>query len=525
MKALGQLLTAKGSNWAVCLLTASLLAVAVSNFTRPTSVSAQAPAPARKQMSGEQRAVVNALQDAFVNIADTVEPSVVTISARANVPERPTAPTPDPMPERGDESLPEPFRGFDFFRRGPRGGPEGGPRASTGSGVIIRERGNTAWVLTNNHVVDERDKYRIQLFDKTEYLGELVGKDERTDLAVLKFQTRRPLPPGSVATLGNSDNVKSGQWAIAIGSPLGYESTMTVGVISAKGRQLNGLGRGGTNYVDLIQTDASINPGNSGGALLNIDGEVIGINVAIASSGMSQGNIGIGFAIPINTARMISEQLISGGRVVRGYLGVQCSNDNRELSEALREHLKVPQGGALAESVQPDGPAARGGMKDGDVIVRFGNAQVRSFTDLEKAVATVRPGATVPVEVVREGRPVQLNITVMERPSEDELLKRAGAPGAPGERAPMAPQATRSKFGLSVRPAEDGKGVQIVGVAPGSSAQEAGLDAGYVVTHVGNTATPTVDAFQKAINGVAANSEVVLRVRTPSGTRFVVLRP
>lgn len=516
MNSFRQLLSGKASNWAICVLSGSLMAVAFSNWTRPAPVSAQGNQP-RRVMDRESRQVLTALQDAFVNIAETVEPSVVTISARANTPER----APTPMQDMG-EGVPEPFR--DFFRRAP--GPQN-TRPSTGSGVIIKEQGNTVWVLTNNHVVADRDKFRVQLYDKTEYNGELVGTDLRTDLAVLKFQTKRPLAAGSVATLGDSDRVKPGQWACAIGSPLGYESTLTVGVISAKGRELNGLGAGQTSYTDLIQTDASINPGNSGGALVNIDGDVIGINVAIASSGMSQGNIGIGFAIPVNTAKMVSEQLIGKGKVVRGYLGVACSQPNRELSEGLREHLKVPEGGALAETVNPDTPAARGGMKDGDVIVKFGTRDIHSFTDLEKAVATITPGSTVPVEVVRDGKPVRLNITVVQRPNEDELLKRAGAPdanpGAPGNG--NAAQGTKAKFGLTVRPAADGKGVVIASVAPNSAAFESGLDAGYTVEQVDGKPTPTVDAFVKALDASAGNSEIVLRVRTPVGLRFVTLRP
>jgi len=526
MRAFRQALSAKASNWAVLLLSGSMLAVAVSIWSRPTQVSAQMPAPARKQMTGESRVVLTALQDAFVHIADTVEPSVVTITARSNMPERPAPAT----PMEGDENIPEPFR--DLFKRFPRGGGEGGPGgpggggrgASTGSGVIIREDGSTVWVLTNNHVVDDRDKFRVQMVDKTEYTAELVGKDPRTDLAVLKFKARKQLPAGSIASLGNSDEVKVGQWAIAIGSPLGYESTLTVGVISAKGRELDSFGRGSANYVDLLQTDASINPGNSGGPLVNVDGEVVGINVAIASSGMSQGNIGIGFAIPANTAKSIADQLIDKGKVVRGFLGVAVSPANRDLGPELRDHLRAPNGGALAETVSPNTPAARAGVHDGDVIVKFGDRQVASFTDLEKAVAVTKPGSTVPVDVIRDGKPVRLNITVIERPTDLEASAPRGERGAPApEKQPAQP--VKSKYGLTIRPAEDGKGAEIVTVAPGSPAFEAGLDAGYVVLQVGSTSTPTVDAFQKALNAASADSGIVLRVKTPAGLRFVVIRP
>lgn len=515
MKAFRQLNT---SNWAVCLLSASLIAVAVSTWQRPVVVSAQATkSPARKATSSESKAVLNALQDAFVNIADSVEPSVVTILARPNVDERASA------PKEPDDSIPEPFR--DFFRRMPRPDGEGGGGGgtATGSGVIIRESGSTVYVLTNNHVVDNRAKFRITLYDKSEYLGELVGRDEKTDLAVLKFQTKRPLPAGSLASIGDSDRVRVGQWAIAIGSPLGYDSTLTVGVVSAKGRELDGFGRG-ASYVDLIQTDASINPGNSGGPLVNIDGDVIGINVAIASNGMSQGNIGIGFAIPANTAKMVSEQLIERGKVTRGYLGVAVSPANRILSLELRDHLKTPTGGALCETVQPDTPAGRAGLKDGDVIVKFGDREVHSFTDLEKAVSVTRPGNTVPVEVIRDGRPVRLSITVTERPAEKDLSARLKGDTSVSPEAP-ADKPIRSRYGISIKPAEGGKGVSVASVTPGSPASDAGLRPGDVILQIGDTATPSVDVFQKTINAVGANEGVVLRVRTPAGLRFVVVKP
>lgn len=517
MKRVYSALTEKTSNWAVCLLSASLLASGASVWLRPRPAVAAAPATPRPKLSNESRSVLYALEDAFVRIGETVEPAVVTVTARPGVSERTV--------EQRDDSLqqvPEPFRRF--FRGLPTpDAPEMRRGTSTGSGVIIRESGKTAYVLTNNHVVDGQERFRVELADGTVAPATLVGRDERADLAVLKFEASKPLSAGSVARLGDSDEVKPGQWAIAIGSPLGYESTLTVGVISARGRALDGVGRSAASYVDLLQTDASINPGNSGGPLVNIEGEVIGINVAIASSGISQGNIGIGFAIPSNTAKAIADQLITRGKVVRGYLGVSVSEANRELSQELREHFKAPEGGALLEVVQPNSPAAKGGLATGDVVVRFGNAPVHNFTDMEKAVSTTPPGKAVPVEVMRNGRLTHLTVTPAERPSEATLLKEGAGTGERSE--PSERRFTPSKYGLSVRAAAGGNGVEVGQVPPGSPASEAGLRTGDVILRVGNTSTPDVSSFQKVLNAAPAGSGIVLRVQTAGGLRFVVLRP
>ncbi len=527
MSAITRLLKSHATNGAICLLSASLFAVAVSNYLRPTPVSAQAGTATRKTMTGESRSVITALQDAFVSLADTVEPSVVTIEARATQVERPNRPKNSPDGEMNPfGGMPLPFRDFPFPFGRDRGAPDGeGRGTSTGSGVIVRETGNTVFVLTNNHVVNSRDRFRVRLHSGQEYTAEFVGKDERTDLAVLKFQVSAPLPGNSVAKLGSSDSVKVGQWAVAIGSPLGYDSTLTVGVISAKGRSLSGFGRGsGADYSDLLQTDASINPGNSGGPLVNIEGEVIGINVAIASNGTSQGSIGIGFAIPSNTAKMVSEQIISRGKVVRGYLGIACSEGNKVLAPELRDHLGAPSGGALAETVQPETPASRAGVQEGDVIVRFGEREVRNFAELTSAVASTSPGVTVPIEVIRNGKPVRLRLTVVERPSEAELEQRLG--NAPRTMpAPPTGEGTRTRFGFSARPGKDGKGVEIVSLAPDGPAAEAGLQPGDVILKAGPQVVNTVDGLTKAIDSATGRTGVVLHVQTSGGMRFVVFRP
>jgi serine protease Do len=393
------------------VLSAALLVVAMSNWTRPAPATAQEGT--RRQVAGRTepraQATLQALEDAFVSVADGVEPAVVTIMTRADRPAREDDPEGDPD---------EPRRYRRRFR-GPDAPEPGAPRSPrpTGSGVIIQQSGGSVYVLTNNHVVDGADEVRIRASDRSEYAAERVGQDAQTDLAVLRFQPARPLPAAAVARFGDSDRVRVGQWAIAIGSPLGYESTLTVGVISAKGRQLPGRGRRPAPG-DLVQTDASINPGNSGGPLVNISGEVVGINVAIASAGMSAGNIGIGFAIPADTARTVSQQLIASGRVARGYLGIQVGRENRDLTPETRERLGVPSGGALLAEVVPGAPAGMAGLQGGDVIVKFGERVIRSFTDLDKAIAATPPGTVVPVEVVRDGRRLRLELTPSEQPAE-----------------------------------------------------------------------------------------------------------
>ncbi len=378
-------------HWTALSLSVALMSIALSGHLRPLPVSAQAVT-----VAAAPQQLARTFQDAFAAVADRVEPSVVTIIAG----------------QQGVDRNPFKQKGFpDEYAPDPRSRPPMA-RTSTGSGVIIREAGGTVFVLTNNHVVGDRSSLRVRLFNQSEFEARLVGADERSDLAVISFQTSRPLPAGSVARLGDSDRVRVGHWAIAIGSPLDYDSSLTVGVISARGRTLGGPHGG--SLVGLLQTDAAINPGNSGGPLVNIDGEVVGLNVAIARAGESVGNIGIGFAIPVNLARAVADQLIQGGRAAHAFLGVQCTEQNHRLDQQMRERLRVDSGGALVEGVQDGSPAARAGLQPGDVIVRFAGRAVTSFSELEERVRLVLPGTRVALEVVRGGRSVNLSAELAE---------------------------------------------------------------------------------------------------------------
>src|SRR4029077_2121664 len=291
-------------------------------------------------------------------------------------------PSPE-MEERFREFFgPELFERF-FRRRAPR---EEGRAA--GSGVIVDPRG---YILTNNHVVENASAIEVRLSDDRKFKATLVGRDPRTDLAVLKVESSSPLP---VADLRDSDRLRAGQWAIAIANPFGLDRTVTAGIISATGRTHVGV----ATYEAFIQTDASINPGDSGGPLLNLDGRVVGINTAIVSSGQ-----GIGFAIPINMARDIMTQLINRGRVVRGWLGVVIQDLTPELAAGFG--VKEDAGVLVAE-VMKDGPAAGGGLKSGDVVVSSAGSAIRDVPDLQKRVAAVEPGRPTPLIVMRDGKSV-----------------------------------------------------------------------------------------------------------------------
>ncbi|HEX9710634.1 MAG TPA: trypsin-like peptidase domain-containing protein [Candidatus Thermoplasmatota archaeon] len=333
------------------------------------------------------------IQRAFVGVAEQVRPAVVNIATahflRRQRP-RGGAPTPGTPP-----SLKEYFD--QYFGQMPPGERE---RAGVGSGVIIDAQGH---ILTNLHVIKGADEITVRFHNKKEVAGKIVGTDPKTDLAVIRI----PAGEGVVAArLGDSDRIEVGEWAIAIGSPFGLEQTVTVGVVSATGRSEVGI----VPNENFIQTDASINPGNSGGPLLNAQGEVIGINTAILSSGQ-----GIGFAIPINTAQRVASALIARGRVQRGWLGVALEPLNDDLAQALG----APKGrGAVVKRVLPGGPAEKGGILANDVIVRFGETTVGDLQHLQRLVLDAPVERPVSLRVLRQGKEVQVSVTISEAPTE-----------------------------------------------------------------------------------------------------------
>ncbi|MGH7386919.1 MAG: Do family serine endopeptidase, partial [Candidatus Methylomirabilales bacterium] len=404
----------------------------------PPSVSAADP---------RDRALVERMQQVFVEVAERLKPSVVNISTTQKV---------QPSRRQTEPFFRGPFREFfgeEFFERFFE-------RRSLGSGVIVDAKGT---ILTNNHVVEQADEIQVTLVDERTFQAKVIGTDPKTDLAVIRIEGAKDLKP---ASLGNSAKIRTGDFVIAIGNPFGLSHTVTVGVISATGR----AGMGITAYEDFIQTDASINPGNSGGPLLNIDGQVIGINTAIVASGQ-----GIGFAIPITPAREIMEQLIKEGRITRGWLGVLI----QPLTPDLARQFGVKAGeGVVVGDVLEGGPAETAGLTTGDVIQAVGGKPVTDVRGLQRLVAALRPGTQVAVTVNRKGKDVTLNATVGQMPTEEPV---AVTP-EPFERHGFAVQDLTPELREKLQVKEGG--VLVSSVEPGSPAFRRGLRPGDVILEV-----------------------------------------
>jgi len=478
-------------------LAAPLLLVVLSTLAPPASAQSRAPqtAPPAAPAPESQR-LLRALEDAFVSVADRATPSVVNVSVKVKREARPESGEGPEMEERFREFFgPELYERF-FRRRAPRD--EG---RAAGSGVVVDPRG---FIVTNNHVVENATEIEVRLSDDRKFKATLVGRDGRTDLAVLKIEN--PAGPLPVADLGDSDRLRVGQWAIAIGNPFGLDRTVTVGIISATGRTHVGV----ATYEAFIQTDASINPGNSGGPLLNLDGRVVGINTAIVSSGQ-----GIGFAIPINMAREIVTQLISRGKVVRGWLGVAI----QDLSPELAASLGVKEdAGALVADVMKDGPAASAGLRPGDVILEFGGSAIKDVPDLQKRVAAVEPGRAAPVTVMREKKTVTLSVKIGEQPTDDGMEAEAGDEILGLTVEPLTPEMAR-EHRLSAR-----SGLLVTEVAPGSAGAAAGIQPGDAILEVNRRPVPDAVAFRQVVAGLKPGDSVPVYLQRGGGANeYVVL--
>ena len=394
----------------------------------------------------------------------------------------------------------EPFERF----FGPMPRQRRAPERSLGSGFIFDPAG---YILTNNHVVENADEIKVKLNSGEEMTAELVGRDPKTDLAVLKIDAKKDLP---TIPFGDSDKVKVGEWVMAIGNPFGLEFSVTAGIVSAKGRF---IGQG--NYDDFLQTDAPINPGNSGGPLLDLNGRVVGINTSIFSR--SGGNIGIGFAIPINLAKDLIPQLREKGKVTRGWIGVMIQKVTPEIADSLG--LKASRGALVADVVK-GGPAEEAGIKVGDVIVSFDGHDVKESTELPTLVAREKIGQEVPVVVMRDGQQENVSIKIAEMKDEEEQVATGESEAFGLTVQNLTPEIAES-LGINV----DVAGVLVSGVDPGSPADDAGLRRGDVIVEVNRKPVKDVDAYKKELKATGEGKSVLMLVRRGENTVFLALKP
>jgi serine protease Do len=439
---------------------------------------------------------------AFASVAKTVSPAVVNIQVEKSV--QPAAGQWHGAPFGDNEEFFRFFFGPGFRGQLPMQPPaQQQPVVGQGSGFIISEDG---YILTNNHVVGDADKISVKLQDGREFNADLVGADPQSDVAVLKVDGRN-LP---LLKLGDSDRLEVGEWVIAVGNPFGLSHTLTVGVVSAKGRSSVGL----ADYENFIQTDAAINPGNSGGPLVDLDSKVIGMNTAIFSR--SGGYMGIGFAIPVNMVAAIKDQLLKDGKVTRGYLGVVIQPLTRDLAESFG--IKLQQG-ILISQVSEDTPADRAGLKAGDVIVELDGKPVSDVGQFRNQIAMTVPGTTRVLKVLRDGRTERISVDVGTLSS-----------NAAGASAPVS----QDRIGLKVQPltpelaqqfgTDDSSGVVITNVTAGSVAARAGLEPGTIIRQVNRKPVDSAEAFNRTIASLAKGETVLLLVEKEGNARFVALR-
>jgi serine protease Do len=436
----------------------------------------------------EQRAIATSLESAFMRLAETAKPAAVYITARREATRSPGS----FAPEEEETPFGELFPGFPRIPRGQR------PGTASGSGVIVREDG---YILTNDHVVAGADKVWVTLNDGTRHAGRVI-RDRQSDLAVVKIEASKPLP---YVRMADSGKVRVGQWAVAIGSPFGNQGTVTTGIVSAVGRKAEiGAGEDGRYYPNLIQTDAAINRGNSGGPLLNINGELIGINVAIESP--SGANAGIGFAIPANTARSVMEQLITRGKVVRGYMGVRPV----DIPADLRGRLGTDKG-AYVEVVSPNTPAQKAGIRAGDVITRFGEKVVADEVDLRDTVAATAPDTRVPVTLLRDGQTRTVNVVIGALP-EERVASAAPAETRPAGKLGIRTATLSADVAQELKLDANVKGVVVNRVDPGSAASEAGLAPRDIITAVNGRPVASAEALDRAMSAAKPGEIVTLTV-------------
>ena len=442
--------------------------------------------------------------DSFADLAEKLSPSVVNISTTTVIEDK----------SRQMPSFPpgSPFE--DFFKQFDNPGGKKRKAQSLGSGFIVDK---TGYIITNNHVIDNAEKIMVILYDDTSFEAKVVGKDPKTDVALLKIDPKKIKL--KAVKFGNSNDLRVGDWVMAIGNPFGFGGTVTAGIVSARGRNLSG------SYDDYIQTDASINRGNSGGPLFDMKGNVVGINTAIFSQ--SGGSVGIGFAVSSNLAKQVTDQLKQYGRTKRGWLGVLIQEISQEIADSLG--MKSARG-ALVSSATEGGPAEKAGVKTGDVILKFNNIEIGSMKELPKVVAGTPVGKSVPLVILRNGKEIVLNVTLgeLELAEKENLIgKSSNLSGETKEYDKLGFVAeelnskNKSKFNLK----NIDNGVVITSVKDDSPAQAAGLVPGMVIVRVGQVEVNSLDVIDQSLqNAIKQKRKALLfLVKVENGTRFVAI--
>lgn len=493
------------------ILAASLISVVSFSACNTGLLSGEQPAAPVQPSAPPAPIVVDGVRTSYADVVEKTSPAVVRIEAEV----------------KGRAGSQTQFDLDDLFRQGPGQGQGQGQQQrpqierGLGSGVIVSADGT---IVTNNHVVEGAEKITVLLADNKSFDAKLIGSDKPSDMAVLKIEAQN-MP---FLTLGNSDTVRVGDIVLAIGNPLGIGQTVTAGIISAKGRR-TGLSYGNSNdtFEDFLQTDAPINRGNSGGALVNLNGELIGINSQILAGGPAGGNIGIGFSIPSNMAKTVMEQLLKDGRVRRGMLGINIQNISEDTAKALE--LKDTTG-VLVSNVRSGSSADKAGVKRGDIITAINGEKIEDSNVLRNKVAGTLPGSEIKLAITREGNPIELTAAL------DEYNVDGSGTAAPEGQNPNAPNAQPQggKLGLSLQPVtpsvakqlgiNEGEGLVVTDVDQSGPSAEAGISRGDVVLEINRVAVRSVDDVQTALER-AGERPVLMLIARRGGTVYLTVRP
>jgi serine protease Do len=448
------------------------------------------------------RTAAGAAPSDFADLAEKLSPTVVNVYTTQTV--EVSSSLHQFIPE--DMEIPEPFRRFFGLPDAPGGQApkQEMKRTSLGSGVIVTADG---YILTNNHVVEDADEIHVTLFTFEEYEATVIGRDPKSDVALIKIEPKTDLP---FATFGNSDQLRVGEWVLAIGNPFGLQQTVTAGIVSAKGRSINN-----ESYGNFIQTDASINPGNSGGPLFNLKGEMVGVNTAIFSR--TGGNIGIGFAIPVNMAKNVFAQLKEHGKVTRGWLGVMIQQVTHDLAENFNLDRPI---GALVGQVVPDSPAEKAGIKAGDVIISYSGKEISQMSMLPAMVASTNVGEKAELVLIRDGK--KQNITVEIGRMEDEEAILAGTETGTSKKLGITVQEITPKIAESLG-IEEVHGLIVNNVDSGSAAAEAGIMRGDILLEINRERVDNIADYKKSLQAAEEKKSILLLIERDHNTRFVVI--